>query len=237
MNYTNSSATTSGQIWNAWNITYASTSITSATTTATNIWTAWNDTYSITGATTASYTIAQTNQLIWTNWNQQLSAAEQIAVQNVRQGKAPSQEERDRWKRQEEERNRKYAEAEAERLAAKDRAEVLLLRHLTPEQKEDLRTKSFFTVEVDGIKYQIKRGSHGNVHMLGSKGETSKSFCIQPRDCPEGDAMLAQKLMLESSPEDFWKIANVTHHDGKSVPKANNVLEFRRIHKKKEAAA
>jgi len=243
---TNMTGTTNGSldVWGVWNVTYANTAATSLTVNGTNttIWTLWNQAYTstsitATGGTDVIYmTVNQAH--VWTNWNESLTARERAAAQQAAAGRRPSQEELDRWKRQEEEQRRKADEAAREARAAKERAEVLLLRHLSPQQQEDLRTKNCFTVEVDGCKYRIQRGSHGNVHMLGERADQiRKSFCIQPRDCPEGDAMLAQKLMLEHDAEKFWKIANVTHHDGKSVPKKDNVLEFRRLHKKAEAAA
>jgi len=246
----NMTGTTNGciDVWGVWNVTYTNTAVTTAMTvnagpnigTNTAIWTVWNQAYTSTSITGAGATdvIYVNNQGIWTNWNKQLSAREMAAAHQAATGRRASQEDRDRWKRQDEEQRLRQEAAARELKAAKDKAEVLLLRHLSPQQQEDLRTKNSFTVEVDGCKYRIHRGSHGNVQMLGeTAGQIRKSFCIQPRDCPEGDAMLAQKLMLEHDAEEFWKIANVTHHDGKSIPKKDNVLEFRRLHHKKEAAA
>lgn len=231
--YTNDSTytNTTDLIWTAWN---SSCTITSCTPSSNDIaiWTAWNNqyrlTYPITSATTTTFT---TNNTVWTAWNQQFTTA---PIGRIYPGRAVSQEERDKWKLQEEEDRRKYEKIERERLEANGKAEVLLLRHLTDKQKEDLRTKNFFDIDVEGIQYRIKRGSHGNVHMLGKRDEISKSFCIQPKDCPEGDAMLAQKLLLETNPENFWKQANVTDmlNGRRTISRADNVIEFRRAHKK-----
>lgn len=122
-------------------------------------------------------------------------------------------------RRQSEERRRREEEAlrvEQERLRAKQeadaKAEVLLLRHLSDKQKEDLATKGYFLVEVGGEIYKINRGFAGNIKLLnGETGEEEKSFCIHPTErVPNADAMLAQKLLLEADRDRFHKIANVT---------------------------
>jgi hypothetical protein len=61
----------------------------------------------------------------------------------------------------------------AERLVADRRAEQLLVRHLTPEQRRTLRRNRWFVIEgQSGRRYQIGTAQHaGNIRLLGDDGE------------------------------------------------------------------
>jgi len=114
-------------------------------------------------------------------------------------------------RRRQEEANRTAEERRRAEQEAKDRAEALLLRNLSSQQKEDLRTKNYFLVEVGGETYKIQRGFSGNVKQLNKAGQEIRSFCIHPAErVPDADSMLAQKLLLETDPERFFKTANAT---------------------------
>jgi len=100
--------------------------------------------------------------------------------------------------------------AEVEKKAkAKVRAKKLLQDHITKEQRESLEKHGFFEVVVAGKTYRIRQGTHGNVRLI-ENGKEVKSFCIQPNYVPDEDAMLAQKLLLETDEASFLKIANAT---------------------------
>lgn len=108
---------------------------------------------------------------------------------------------------------------------AQRRARRLLVQHLTPEQRRTYEAHAYFDVDINGKTYRIRQGTHGNVRLL----ERAKacppifatipaeqplvekvSFCAQPNGVPAEDAMLAQKLMLETDERKFLEIANWT---------------------------
>jgi hypothetical protein len=247
MNYTSTTSATGDVIWSAWNIEYATSATTTTTaltmswtsnTTSASIWTGWNRAYSLSATTSATPTTYTTTSgdAIWTAWNaNRASIVRQAPV--LRAAPPVSQateEQKARWRAEEAERREREEAAAREARIAKEKADILLLRHLDDRQKEDLRSKGLFYVEVDGVKYEIRRGIHGNVRMIGEKG-AEKTFCVAPRGCPEGDVMLAQKLLLETDPEDFWKKANVTDTKRGTLERKDNVLEFRKAHKRSAA--
>jgi hypothetical protein len=100
-----------------------------------------------------------------------------------------------------------YRQGRAEKRIADVRAKRLLIENITPAQRATLKTHGYFDVQVKGKTYRIKWGSHGNVYLV-DRGREVRSFCIQPPDTPDGDTMLAQKLLLEADEESFLKIAN-----------------------------
>jgi flagellar biosynthesis GTPase FlhF len=114
-------------------------------------------------------------------------------------------------RRAEEERRKTEEERRKAEQEAKDRAEALLLRYLSEQQKEQLRLHNYFHVVVGEDTYRIKRGFAGNVKLLDKEGREIRSFCIHPRErVPDADAMLAQKLMLETDLPQFLKTANAS---------------------------
>lgn len=203
--YTTNTATTTTCVWNQWNQIYyvmSSPITTSAATTNNLVWTAWS-----TQMTTA------TNQIIataWTNWND--AYLREVAT-NVKAGRKPTQAEL----RADEERRERFRAAEAKRVAQLDganrRAEDLLRRHLTDEQRKDLDSKRCFYLESiarDGTRrrYRIDYGTHGNIKLLDEKGSIKGTYCVQPLNVPVADSMLAQKLWIEGDEEGFKRAAN-----------------------------
>jgi len=92
------------------------------------------------------------------------------------------------------------------RMAAEVRARKLLLRTLTPAQREEFETRGYFSVQV---------AKRGRFWILPSTvfnvlhAATGTSYCAGPRsDLPLSDLMLAQKLMLENDPDAFFAVAN-----------------------------
>ncbi len=182
------------------------------------VWTSWNCKYAQEKNLWVPQLHVQTYTNTWTHWNDVYSrknrAIEADAVRSVRERKDPSVEQRAAWKKQEDEARALEEKRKREEIEAKQKAEVLLLQHLSPQQQEDLRTKGCFFVEVGGEKYQINRGYAGNVKLLDAKSsKVRKSFCIHPRvRVPDADAMLAQKLLLEADKDQFHKVANITEY-------------------------
>lgn len=103
-------------------------------------------------------------------------------------------------------------QAMEERKEADARAEQLLLDSLNPAQRVMYEQAKKFIVEggETGTKYEIRHGRSVNIHRLDDSGKTVDRLCAHPvLDVPDGDTMLAQKLMLETCERDFLRIANV----------------------------
>jgi hypothetical protein len=89
---------------------------------------------------------------------------------------------------------------------AEARARALLIRLLAPVQRDELERRECFTVQVPGRgRFAILPRRTLNVLNLDS-GECY--CCITATDVPLSDLMLAQKLLLEHDPEQFFAIAN-----------------------------
>lgn len=100
----------------------------------------------------------------------------------------------------------------AEHQRANTRAEALLIEHLSPQQAEELRLRGHFHVRLlSGRRYRIRRGQHGNVCEVDGRGQAIRSLCVQPVGyLPDADAMLAQKLWLETDEAALLRTANIT---------------------------
>lgn len=83
----------------------------------------------------------------------------------------------------------------------------LLLRLLTPEQREEFVSFGYFTVAVARRgKFVILPDAMFNVLDM----VTGNCYCAIPATgVPIADLMLAQKLLLESDPDQFFRAANV----------------------------
>lgn len=166
---------------------YGQSSITVTETTTSNvaIWSSWIQT---------SNSATTTNQ--WCQW-----------VTQAYYRKATKKEiaEQKRYRR---EQAKLLAEAEKKRLEVKQRAEKLLVEHLSDAQRATLEKHSYFDVAIGERTYRIHRGTHGNVRLLNEKGQEKTLFCVQPPGVPTEDAMLAQKLHLEANEQEFLRVAN-----------------------------
>ncbi len=112
------------------------------------------------------------------------------------------------------------AAQEAQQQQARERQEVqnranarateLLMEHLTPEQRKTCKDHGWFIVEGGRSKQQYRintRSAAGNIDIIGSN---NRLCCHAPYDrgLPKDDHLLAQKLMLQFSEDDFLRIAN-----------------------------
>ncbi len=96
---------------------------------------------------------------------------------------------------------------------ARQRANQLLLANLSPEQRKEYIENGRFHIDLNGKRFLVDYGSHNNVHLLDEEGKIAESYCIQPNaPCPEPDAMLAQKLVLEADMKHFMQVANATKY-------------------------
>jgi hypothetical protein len=91
------------------------------------------------------------------------------------------------------------------------KAKAILHSQLTREQRWELRATKAFTITArNGKQYRITEGSASNVQLLEG-GLPVQSLCVvaQGVQLPVYDLMLAQKLLLEASPEHFLQLAVV----------------------------
>lgn len=106
---------------------------------------------------------------------------------------------------------RQYAEQQRQAMLAQqagNKAEKLLIEHLTPAQAQSLAGRGYFDVQIGDKTYRIHRGTHGNVRLLDGAGREKTLYCVQPGGVPTADAMLAQKLHLEANEQEFLRVAN-----------------------------
>lgn len=99
-----------------------------------------------------------------------------------------------------------------ERRALFSRAEELLLRWLSDDQRRDYRDHRRFDVAgSDGRRWRIEcAGQSGNVQVLGSDGEWVLKMCAHPpRGLPDPDAWLGQALAIMHDAASFTAVANV----------------------------
>jgi hypothetical protein len=188
-------------------------------------------------ATTSAYTFLTTNSTSvtnpytftvnpWVNWVPTMPAAayyqavwaqavNDVVVSYAQVGiGAPaiiSEETRARMQAEQREYDERMRAATAERQererAARARAKALLFRSLTRDQQQSLEGRGYFDMNVGGKTYRIHRGTHGNVRLVQA-GQETMLYCAQPNNVPVEDAMLAQKLMLETDEQAFLRVAN-----------------------------
>jgi hypothetical protein len=89
------------------------------------------------------------------------------------------------------------------------RARRLLLRHLSPAQRQTWKRHRWFEVAGQGCVYRIHEGRAMNVKQL-RPGQPVATLCAFPRGVPMGDVLLAQKLMLETDEAGFLRVAHRT---------------------------
>lgn len=101
-----------------------------------------------------------------------------------------------------------------ERKRSAKRAKELLLHHLHPEQRKQLRRKGHFDVcGSRGTVFRISSSFPFNVRLAGSAKRSRVYFCVEAEDpnVPKWDIMLGQKLMIEADEGEFLRIANLEY--------------------------
>lgn len=214
--YKSSLTTTSTNVWRQW---YQGNfdATTSATTTTNYQWRTWSDS---TGGTATGRIIQphiETFNInnIHTVWvareveeRNVLSAAERAARQgDVNVAVRAAQRERSIAQQQ-----RIAREADRKRVSenALKRSLLLLQQACNDEQIDQLKEEgSIVVVGKSGTRYRVTdRGTMANVHVLKDNNKVSHRLCAHPLGVPQGDIMLAQKLMLEHDEANFLKVAN-----------------------------
>lgn len=154
-----------------------------------------------TSATWYAWNNAQANvyqQAQWAQW--------QGGIVSAKTKKRAAQQQAE-WDRAQAEARRQMEEQRAKIFEAQKRARALLMTNLSPAQRESLEKYRFFDIGIEGKTYRIHQGTHGNVRQV-ENGREIVTFCAQPDDVPTEDAMLAQKLMLETDEAAFLRVAN-----------------------------
>lgn len=194
--YSNSGSTAANTVWIEWNGTAATND---------GAWHYW------TSGSSATTSVSNT---IWLEWNAATGESRQIHPNPTAWQKPapPTAEQLEAEKQRRLDLEKRLAEETAKRIAAEKRAEELLLSQLSKEQRKEYREKkSFKVVGKDGHRYDIGPRWSGHVERLNDKGKPVERFCIHPRvQVPVADNQLLAKLMLETDPDQFRKVANVT---------------------------
>lgn len=178
-----------------------SLSSTSSTISSNSIWIRWNALTTNRDTITTTYSSSPTNSLIWTNWNNAITSAGTQGRIHYVPTREPTPAE---------------IQAAGEQTKARERAQKLLNSCLSNQQRDQLKDKGYFELDVfspegEPRRYRIERKWSGSVHRVNrSTGKIEKTLCIHPRiTTPVEDSMLAQKLMLESGMEEqLLQIAN-----------------------------
>lgn len=96
-----------------------------------------------------------------------------------------------------------------EKAKAEECARQLLLEFLTEAQRETLREKHYFDVRGPNNElFRIEDAAHSNVYLLDEDENQLARFCRLVYGVPRSDSLLAQKLALETQPEEFMAAAN-----------------------------
>jgi hypothetical protein len=161
-----------------------------ATTTAA-AWSSWNS-----SSTTATFM----DNSVWQNWSSGTTAGTNYIVQR------PTSEQQERYEEQRREQQERYQQQRLEREAAEQRAQELLMGCLNEEQTEQMSRNRRFRVR--GSRGGVYEITHGAAYQLNEEGRRTHAICIHGSGIPEGDNMLAKKLMLETDEESFRRIGN-----------------------------
>lgn len=98
---------------------------------------------------------------------------------------------------------------------ARNRADKLLVEHLSAEQEQSLAEHGYFDVDsfVEGEARRFRIHNHKyqhNVFEIDENGRKLRELCAHTSHaCPQSDHALAQKLMLEHNPAEFLRVANI----------------------------
>jgi hypothetical protein len=181
---------------------------TTTTCSTSYIWNTWvsTSTNRIWTSDTTATTVSGNTLWIWRNW------VEEHAATIIARRAPPPETDAQRQERLEQQRF--YAELrskeQAERAEAERKAERLLVENLTLKQRLHYeRHKAFIVRGHSGRLYRVRKGRSANVDVINPDGRVIDRLCFHPAmQVPDGDTMLAQKLMLELDDHGASRIAN-----------------------------
>ena len=163
---------------------------------------------------------------VWRAWIQ-MDADERARLEAEERRRIEAEEQRQQLREQQAQLRR---EREAQRLAANERAMVLLRSLLNERQRRDLAEHGYFFVTApSGRMYRIRKGRAGNIDVVNPQdphGPWVERLCVHPRELvPDADTMATQKLMLESGGEDALRqFANIRTPDHRYIHHAERGL-------------
>lgn len=106
---------------------------------------------------------------------------------------------------------REARDAHQQNVLAMQKAEELLLLHLTPEQQKSYKSKGYFETAVNDKRYRLYKGRSGNIKLLNKENKEVQSMCVHPCDSiPDHDTVLAQLLALHTNESLLVRTANIT---------------------------
>jgi hypothetical protein len=101
---------------------------------------------------------------------------------------------------------------------ADERAERLLLAHLTDEQRSEYTQHKRITLEAkSGCKYTVHRARTYNVIQYGRNGKPARKLCVVPDSpyrVPIADVMLMQMVLIRNDEKGYLRTANKYRIDG-----------------------
>lgn len=158
-------------------------------------WLAWTTVDSTSTSTDASTPYASSAH-VWTTWQEPLRLGTQYTVQAY-----PTADYQIR-----------PAETVEMNRDALRQARRLLFSELTATQRRMLHRRGYFTIRgSQGGIYRIHQGQVQNVVSVDERDQPRVRLCAHPSSrVPDEDAMLAQKLMLETDEEAFLEVANAS---------------------------
>lgn len=128
-----------------------------------------------------------------------------------------------------------FSAADEQAKAANEKARVLLMRHLTKEQQETHRKHGYFDVQGQSTPYTGRHfriytaSATMNVYLMDGDRKI-ECYCAAPENVPRCDALLAQKVMIETNEREFMRKANkmrVPEHEQMRERRANEFLMSR----------
>jgi hypothetical protein len=196
-----------------------------------NAWQTWTNTNATWSATSTSVTwTTNANASVWNGWiTSNATTTGGNLYLNVAVPTEPSEEQRERWRAEEQERLERYRERAQAAEAAAERARETLRELLSAEQWEQYEREQLFElVTQSGRRYRIKRGVSGNVKLI-EQGVEVESLCAHPPTTvvgddgrvagalPTEDVLIAQVLALGADEDGFRRVANISDHRGRYV--------------------
>ena len=186
-----STATSTTGTWNLWTAS-TNTTVSSTLSTGDIVWNGWAN--STTSASTST----------WDAWTSSTATATSTGLTAT-------------WSAWSDQPARSFraARPRVDQVQAKQRADKLLVEHLTEEQEQSLAAHGYFDVDtiVKGEKKRFRIHNNmyqHNVFEIDQDGRKLRELCAHTSHaCPQSDHALAQKLMLEHNPTEFFRVANI----------------------------
>lgn len=226
LSYTSSTSTSftnassSDVTWSYWTQTagrntYSTNSLSTSVTPSTTVWNTWNNTTTTSASNTIVWDQWTTGTATTTGWQDTWQVWTSDSVNQPSNRVVPANV---------------FVPALRRRPSidvgvARQRADKLLVEHLTPEQEKSLLEDGYFEIDVraDGKvrRFRIYNDKYQhNVFEIDRRGRKLREYCAHTSHaCPQSDHALAQKLLLEHNPREFFRVANAWDlRDGLRAP-------------------